>query len=80
MSVAIPLLPQYSFMAWYLVKKHRGNFTFTFRKRPGQIEWKNGKTLDEGISKEQCTRWVSVHFGFQKKYSSRYLLGCDVVY
>jgi hypothetical protein len=25
----IPLLPQYAFMAWCIVK-HRGNFTFTF--------------------------------------------------
>jgi len=30
MSVAIPPLPQYAFMAWCLVKKHRNNFTFTF--------------------------------------------------
>jgi uncharacterized short protein YbdD (DUF466 family) len=29
MSVAIPPLPQYAFMAWCLVKKHRNNFTFT---------------------------------------------------
>jgi hypothetical protein len=29
MRGAIPLLPQYSFMAWCLVK-HRDNFTFTF--------------------------------------------------
>jgi hypothetical protein len=30
MSGAIPPIPQYAFMAWYLVKKHRDNFTFTF--------------------------------------------------
>jgi hypothetical protein len=29
MRGAIPSLPQYVFMAWYLVK-HRENFTFTF--------------------------------------------------
>jgi len=29
MSGAIPPLPQYAFIAWYLVK-HRDNFTFTF--------------------------------------------------
>jgi hypothetical protein len=29
MSRAIPPLPQYAFMEWYLVK-HRDNFTFTF--------------------------------------------------
>jgi hypothetical protein len=28
MSGAIPPLSQYAFMAWYLVKKHRDNFTF----------------------------------------------------
>jgi len=30
MRGAIPPLPQYAFMAWCSVKKHRGNFTFTF--------------------------------------------------
>jgi hypothetical protein len=29
MRGAIPPLPQYAFMAWCLVKKHRDNFTFT---------------------------------------------------
>jgi hypothetical protein len=30
MNVAVPPLPQYTFMAWCSVKKkHRGNFTFT---------------------------------------------------
>jgi hypothetical protein len=29
MRGAIPPLPQYAFMAWYLAK-HRDNFTFTF--------------------------------------------------
>jgi hypothetical protein len=28
MRGAIPPLPQYAFMAWCLVKKHRDNFTF----------------------------------------------------
>jgi len=28
MSGAITPLPQYAFMAWYLVKKHRDNFSF----------------------------------------------------
>jgi hypothetical protein len=28
MRVAIPLLPQYVFMAWYIVK-HKDNFTIT---------------------------------------------------
>jgi uncharacterized membrane protein (GlpM family) len=28
MSGSIPLLPQYAFVAWYLVKKHRDSFTF----------------------------------------------------
>jgi len=28
---AIPPLPQYVFMVWYLVE-HRGNFTFTFQQ------------------------------------------------
>jgi hypothetical protein len=32
MSGAILPLPQYAFMAWCLVKKHRDNFTFTFYK------------------------------------------------
>jgi hypothetical protein len=31
MSWAIPPLPQYAFMVWYLVK-HRDNFTFYFKK------------------------------------------------
>jgi hypothetical protein len=30
MSGAIPPLPQYAFMAWCVVKKHRDSFTFTF--------------------------------------------------
>jgi hypothetical protein len=30
MSGAIPPLPQYDFMEWCFVKKHRDNFTFTF--------------------------------------------------
>jgi hypothetical protein len=30
MSEAIPPLPQYAFMAWCSVKKHKDNFTFTF--------------------------------------------------
>jgi hypothetical protein len=30
MSGDIHPLPQYAFMAWCLVKKHRDNFTFTF--------------------------------------------------
>jgi hypothetical protein len=29
MSGAILSLPQYVFMAWYSVKKHRDNFTFS---------------------------------------------------
>jgi hypothetical protein len=32
MRGAIPPLPQYVFMAWFLVK-HRDNFAFTFTKR-----------------------------------------------
>jgi hypothetical protein len=32
MSGAIPPLPQYAFLAWCLVKKHRDNFTFTFTR------------------------------------------------
>jgi len=33
MSGAIRSLPQYAFMAWCSVKKHRDNFTFTFTFR-----------------------------------------------
>jgi hypothetical protein len=33
MSGAIPPLPQYAFMAWCLVKKHKDNFTFTLPLR-----------------------------------------------
>jgi len=40
MSGAIPPLPQYSFMAWCLVK-HRDNFTFTSGVNP------EGRTLDK---------------------------------
>jgi hypothetical protein len=33
MCGAIPLLPQYTFMEWCLVKKHRDNFTLPYRTR-----------------------------------------------
>jgi len=38
MSGAIPPLPQYSFMAWCLVK-HRGKFTFTY----GRTQYEGGQ-------------------------------------
>jgi hypothetical protein len=33
MSAAKPPLPQYTFMAYAELKKHRDNFTFTFKNR-----------------------------------------------
>jgi hypothetical protein len=42
MSGAIHPLPQYTFMAWYLVKKHRDNFTFYF------LPMLNGNVNEEG--------------------------------
>jgi hypothetical protein len=51
MSGVIPPLPQYASMAWSLVKKkHRDNFTFTFR----EIKNRSGETassLKAGNSK-----------------------------
>jgi hypothetical protein len=36
MTGAIPPLSKYALMAWCLVKKHRDNFTFTFKKEEQQ--------------------------------------------
>jgi len=53
MSGAIPLLPQYIFMAWCLVK-HRENFTFNFTLN-------NNVTIKNGYRKNEFrTFWKNV--------------------
>jgi hypothetical protein len=51
MHGAIPPNPQYAFMPWCSVKKkHRDNFTFTF-KRTRTSRFKVGETTEDG---EDC--------------------------
>jgi hypothetical protein len=57
MSGAIHPLPQYAFMAWCLVKKHRDNFTFfTFKEITKQYWWHMSR--DNSVVGRWATGWM----------------------
>jgi Fe-S cluster assembly scaffold protein SufB len=58
MCGAIPTLPQYAFMAWYLVK-HREKFTFTYPFLWHSTENRTGESLN--VNKAQYRLQVSIH-------------------